>query len=327
MSIILYWGDDDFAIARAVAAIQESSLDPAWTSFNYEKILHEGDEAVIQALNQSMTPPFGMGNRLVWLVESTLTQHCSENLLAELERTLPRIPDTTVLLLTSKNKPDARLKATKTIQKYASIQEFSLIPPWKTDELKARVQQAAQELGIKITPDGVSLLAESVGNNTRQLYLELEKLQLLATSEGGAIDGKMVSSLVVVNTQNSLQLATAIREGNVGKSLSLIAELIDRNEPALKIVATLVGQFRTWLWVKMLLEAGEKDDRAIATAAGLGNPKRLFFIKQELQHTTATQLAATLPQLLSLELSLKRGGEPISTLQTHAIELCQLFRR
>jgi DNA polymerase-3 subunit delta len=77
----------------------------------------------------------------------------------------------------------------------------------------------------------------------------------------------------------------------------------------------------------MLLEAGEKDDRAIATAAGLGNPKRLFFIKQELQHTTATQLAATLPQLLSLELSLKRGGEPISTLQTHAIELCQLFRR
>ncbi len=61
-----------------------------------------------------MTPPFGIGKRLVWLVDSTLTQQCSENLLAELERTLPRIPDTTVLLLTSKNKPDARLKATKT---------------------------------------------------------------------------------------------------------------------------------------------------------------------------------------------------------------------
>ncbi len=48
----------------------------------------------------------------------------------------------------------------------------------------------------------------------------------------------------------------------------------------------------------MLLEAGEKDDRAIATAAGLGNPKRLFFIKQELQHTTATQLANTLPHII-----------------------------
>jgi DNA polymerase-3 subunit delta len=326
MSIIFYWGDDDFAIARAVTALQQSSLDPAWTSFNYEKFTHDGEEIVIDALNQAMTPPFGIGKRIVWLSDTTLMQQCSDSLLAELERTLSRIPDTTVLLLTSKNKPDARLKSTKTLQKYASIQEFSLISPWKTDELKQRVQQAAQELEIDITPAAVTLLAEAVGNNTRQLYLELEKLQLLAGGTNNAIDRQMVSSLVVANTQNSLQLAAAIREGNVGKSLSLIGELIDRNEPPLKIVATLVGQFRTWLWVKMLLEAGEKDDRLIATAAGLGNPKRLFFLKQELQTTKAIQLAATLPKLLSLELSLKRGGEPVATLQTHTIELCQLFR-
>jgi DNA polymerase-3 subunit delta len=326
MSIICYWGDDDFAIARAVMALQQSSIDPAWTSFNYEKLTHDREETVIQALNQAMTPPFGMGKRLVWLADTTLTQQCSENILTELERTLPRIPDTTVFLLTSKNKPDARLKSTKTLQKYASVQEFSLIPPWKTDELLTHVHQAVQELELKLTQDAIKLLAEAVGNNTRQLYLELEKLQLLAGDKATAINAKMVSSLVVANTQNSLQLATAIREGNIPKSLTLVAELIERNEPPLKIVATLVGQFRTWLWVKMLLEAGEKDERLIATTAGLGNPKRLYFIKQELQSLKASQLAATLPKLLSLELSLKRGNEPIATLQTHAIELCRIFR-
>jgi DNA polymerase III subunit delta len=150
-------------------------------------------------------------------------------------------------------------------------------------------------------------------------------LQLLAGDKSTAIDAKMVSSLVVANTQNSLQLAAAIREGNVGKSLTLVTELIERNEPALKIVATLVGQFRTWLWVKMLLEAGEKDEKVIATAAGLGNPKRLYFIKQELHQINATKIAAALPKLLSLELSLKRGGEPVATLQVHTIELCQIF--
>jgi DNA polymerase III subunit delta len=326
MSVILYWGDDDFAIAKAVDAIQKSAIDPAWKSFNYEKITPDKEDATISALDSAMTPPFGAGKRLVWLVDTTVMQQCSEALLAELDRTLPQVPDTTILLLTSKNKPDGRLKSTKTIQKYANVQEFSLIPPWKTEELIQRVQIVAKELGLKIAPDAVQLLAESVGNNTRQLYLELEKLQLLAGGAGQQIDRAMVASLVVANTQNSLQLAAAIRQGDVGTALHLVSELLNHNEPALKIVATLVGQFRTWLWVKMLLEAGEKDDRVIATAAGLGNPKRLFFIKQELQATTADRLAASLPKLLDLEFNLKRGSEPNSTLQMHAIELCHIFR-
>ena len=108
----------------------------------------------------------------------------------------------------------------------------------------------AQELGLKLTKDAIQLLAESVGNNTRQLYLELDKLQLLAGGAGEQIDRVMVASLVVSNTQNSLQLAAAIRQGDVGTALQTIEELINHNEPALKIVATLVGQFRMWLWVK-----------------------------------------------------------------------------
>jgi DNA polymerase III subunit delta len=326
MTIILYWGDDDFAIAKAVKAIEHSSLDPAWVSFNYEKIAPERDDAIVTALSQAMTPPFGTGKRLVWLADTTLTQSCSEESLAELERTLPQVPATTILLLTSKNKPDGRLKSTKTIQKFANVQEFSLIPPWKTEELSQRLQIVAKELGLKLTKDAIELLAESVGNNTRQLYLELEKLQLLAGGEGQEIDRVMVTSLVVANTQTSLQLAAAIRQGDVGKALKTIEELMNHNEPALKIVATLVGQFRTWLWVKILLEAGEKDDRVIATAAGLGNPKRLFFIKQELHGIAADRLASSLLKLLDLEYSLKRGSEAISTSQIHSIELCQIFK-
>ncbi|PSB50689.1 DNA polymerase III subunit delta [Chamaesiphon polymorphus] len=322
MSVILYWGDDEFAIAKAVNAIQQSALDPAWMSFNYEKIPPEREDAAIVALDAAMTPPFGTGKRVVWLADTTLMQQCSEQLLAELERTLPQVPATTILLLTSKNKPDGRLKSTKTIQKYANVQEFSLIPPWKTEELSQRVQIVAKELGLKLTPDAVQLLAESVGNNTRQLYLELDKLQLLAGGEGQQIDRKMVASLVIANTQNSLQLAAAIRQGDTGTALQLITELIDRNEPALKIVATLVGQFRTWLWVKMLVEAGEGlvEEQDLC-------PNRIFFIKQDLQSPTADRLAASLPKLLDLEFNLKRGGETISTLQMHAIELCQGFRR
>ncbi|NER52975.1 MAG: DNA polymerase III subunit delta [Symploca sp. SIO1A3] len=181
MTIYLYWGEDDFAIAQAVSKLRESVLDPSWISFNYDKISPEQPDALIQALNQAMTPPFGMGGRLVWLVDTPLCQQCSENLLAELNRTLPQIPQESVLLLTSRNRPDGRLKSTKLLQKYAHIREFSLIPPWKTEQLVQRVKSCSREVGVKLTPAATELLAQSVGNQTRQLFQFVEQLPRLVT--------------------------------------------------------------------------------------------------------------------------------------------------
>lgn len=326
MPIYFYWGEDDFAIAQAVNKLRDHTLDPQWSSFNYDKIPPDQSNAVIQGLTQAMTPPFGMGKRLVWLVNTTLGQQCSDALLAELERTLPVLPDSSVLLLTAKNKPDGRLKATKLLQKHAEIKEFSPIPPWKTEQLVQQVRQIAQEVGIKLTPDSTELLAQAVGNNSRQLYVELEKLRLYAGDRHQPLDTDAVTALVTATTQNSLQLAAMIRQGQVGPALELVADLIRQNEPALRIVATLVGQFRTWLWVKLMLEAGERDERAIAQAAEVSNPKRIYFLQQEVRHLSAQQLQQTLPLLLELEASLKLGAEDVATLQTKVIELCQICR-
>ncbi len=327
MSIYLLWGEDDFALSKAVDALRLSVLHPDWTSFNYDKISPEPADGVILALNQVMTAPFGVGRRLVWLVDTTLCQHCSEELLAQLERTLPVIPESSVLLLTTRTKPDGRLKSTKLLQQYAKVQEFSLIPPWKTEQLLQLVRQGSQEVGVKLTNAAAKLLAELVGNDTRQLFNELEKLKLYAGTSpinGRVIDDKAVTALVSCNTQNSLQLANAIRQGNQETALVLVAELMAHNEPALKIVATLSGQFRTWLWVKLMIESGEGDDKAIASAAEVGNPKRVYFLRQEVKFLSAQRLASTLLVLLELESSLKRGGEPLLTLQTKVIELCQV---
>lgn len=329
MSIYLYWGGDDFALEKAADALHKRVLDPQWATFNYDKIPPDQPDPVIQGLNLAMTPPFGMGSRLVWLVDTTLCQNCSEALLTELERTIPAILESTVLLLTTKIKPDGRLKSTKLLQKFAEIKEFSLIPPWKTEQLQQKVRQVAQEVGVQLTNSAVELLAESVGNNTRQLFNELEKLQIYACTphlqgmKQGVIDQEAIAALVTSNTQNSLQLATAIRQGNESRALTLVADLTNHHEPALRIVATLIGQFRTWIWVKLMIEAGERDEK-IAQAAEVSNPKRVYFLRQEVKSLSLGQLTSTLPSLLELEASLKRGADSLSTLQTKVIELCQL---
>lgn len=332
MPVYFYWGEDEFSLNQAVTTLRDRTLDPQWASFNYDKIPSETAEAPIQALNQAMTPPFGMGQRLVWLVDATIAQRCSEALLAELERTLPGIPDTTVLLMTSRNKPDGRLKSTKLLKKYADVREFSPIPPWNTDQLIQQVERTAKSVGVALTSEATEQLAEAVGNNTRQLWSELEKLRLYACNslrDGKAeptapLDIDIVSTLVTATNQNSLQLAAAIRDGKTPEALGLVADLLSQNEQPLRIVATLVRQFRTWLWIKLMVESGERDERAIAQAAEIPNPKRVYFLRKEVQSLTSQQLQATLPILLELEFSLKFGGEPEATLQTKVIELCQV---
>ncbi|MBE9048011.1 DNA polymerase III subunit delta [Pleurocapsales cyanobacterium LEGE 10410] len=326
MPVYLYWGEDDFAIAQAVEKLQARLIDPNWLQFNYHKLIGDRAEAIIEGLNQAMTPVFGMGERLVWLANTNLCQQKpSADLLEELKRTLNSIPETSHLLLTTDKKPDGRLASTKLLREYAQVKDFSLIPPWKTDLIAAQVKETAQTIDLKLAPGAIALLAESVGNNTRQLWNELEKLKIYRGEEERIVNQNDVSALVLCNTQNSLQLAAAIKEGRADRALGLVTDLIDRNEPALKIVATLIGQFRTWTIVKLMQQAGARDNRAIASAAGISNPNRLYFIRQEIQQATTEQFLATLPLLLELEYSLKSGAEALSTLQAKTIELCLIF--
>ncbi|MGB5592771.1 MAG: DNA polymerase III subunit delta [Crocosphaera sp.] len=325
MGIYLFWGEDDFAIAQTVKKLRETILDPNWIQFNYHQIPGEDANSTLEALNQAMTPVFGMGGRLVWVVDSSLCQQCSEAILTQLQRILPAIPDNSHLLFTSSKKPDRRLKSTKLLEKYADIREYSPIPPWKTDELIKKVKQVAQEIGVKLTPRAIELIGESVGNNSRQLWNELEKLYLYGQEENKPLDEKVIATLVNANAQNSLQLAQTIRSGNQDQGLQLISELLSRNEPPLRIIATLVGQFRTWAIIKLKIEAGENDNKIIAKAADIANPNRLYFLRKELQSVSGKKLLATLPILLDLETRLKRGHDPLQTLQIKVIELCRLF--
>lgn len=326
MPVYFFWGDDDFRLMQAVATLREQSLDPAWASFNYDKLASDQPDALMQALNQAVTPPFGMGQRFVWLPDTSLAQRCSEDLLKELERTLPVIPESSVLLLTSPTKPDGRLKSTKLLQKHSEIREFSTIPPWKTEQLQKHIIQAAGEKGLTLTATAVDLLVDAVGSNTRQLMVELDKLALYQEDHTQPIDADTVSALVTVTTQNSLQLAIALREGNTAKALNLLADLIQQNEAPLRIVAVLVNQFRTWLWVKLMTEQGIRDERAIAQAAEVNNPKRIFFLQKEVRGLSLNPLKKVLPLLLELEFSLKQGSDDIATLQTKIIEISQLFQ-
>lgn len=329
MPIYFFWGADEFRLKKAVTALRDRTLAPSWASFNYDRLGPDLPDAPMQALNQAMTPPFGMGKRMVWLADTTIGQRCSEAVMVEMARTLPLVPASTVLLLTSPNKPDGRLKSTKLLKKHADVREFATIAPWQTDQLVGQVKRVAQEMKLRLTPESAELLAEAVGADTRRLYNEVEKLSLY-WSENGSIKTEplppaVITQLVAVSTQTSFQLSEALIAGRTDQALSLASDLLANNEPALKIVATLVGQFRRWLWVALMTAEGERDMRAIAKAAEINNPKRIYILQKQIRGCSPTQLRKALSLLLDLEFSLKRGAPDETTLQTKMIEIASCF--
>ncbi|MEI2579923.1 DNA polymerase III subunit delta [Scytonema sp. PRP1] len=320
MPIQIYWGEDEFLIHRATQELRAHILDKDWNCVNYSEYPPDSKETIPQAFADIMTPPLPTGGRLVHLPNSSLLGVCSKKALVKLEHLLPAIPETNVLLITSFNKPDGRNKSVQLLLEYALLKEFPLIPQWQTDALIQQVRTFALEIDVNLTFDGCRQLVESVGNNTRLAFTELEKLKTYA--QGGIVNTSVVRDLVSASAANSLQLARAIRLGNVSQALELVENLISCNEPALRIVATLTTAFRTWLIVKLMVAAGCKDDSAIAKVAELKNPKRLYFLRQEVATVSVAKLQNALKVLLELELALKNGGDDKLTLQTQIIKLC-----
>ncbi|AFY74459.1 DNA polymerase III, delta subunit [Synechococcus sp. PCC 7502] len=330
MTMYFFWGDDEYKITQTVKKLKLELIDPLWADFNELKVNAGSDLDMIAAFNHACTAPFGNGDRLTWLADTTIAQKCSDSLLAELERTLNYLPEQSHLVFTSSTKPDGRIKSTKLLQKYAKVQEFSLIPGWNTEAIAQLVKDIATSEGVNLTKDGIDFLVEAVGADSRRLVMELQKLKLLNDSSkpdaSKPLNAKAIAQLVNQTAHNSFQLATAIRLGQVSQSLTLLTELLNNNEAGLRIAATLTTQFRTWLWVKVLQDAGERDDKAIATAAEISNPKRVYYFKQEVQHLKSQNLIKALSVLLQLEQGLKRGANETAVLQTAVIELCTLTK-
>ena len=320
MPVHLFWGEDEFKLQREVAQMRSQVLDQRWQDLNYTEYPPNSKDSIEQALADINTPPIGSGGRLVYLPSSSLLGATSKEMLQQLKNILPNIPATNVLLMTSTTKPDSKNKLVKLLLSHATVKEFPLIPPWLTDALKKLVGDLASVIGVTVANDACQLLVKLVGNNTRLLHTELEKLKLY--TNGRTINADAIKALVLPNANNSLQLANAIRSGNVAAALELVENLSNCNEPALRIVATLITSFRRWFVVKLCVIDGWKDDAAIANLGEIKNPKQLYFIRQEIASVPITRLQNALEVLLQLELMLKTGWDEKLALQTQIIKLC-----
>ena len=339
MPIHLIWGDDYEASNREIEEIIGKVIDPAWKSFNYSQIDGNDPKQSFRALEEVQSSPLGSGGRVVIIRRSPFCNGCSVELANKLEQAIKLIPDNTHMILNNSNKPDKRLKTTKLIQKYIESNTFSeeknftLPLPWDINGQRNLVKNIANKLNLKMNHETINLIVESIGNDSSIINTELQKLALLsdATHEKSnantstEVTPELVKKLIQNNSTNALEIASLLLKGERAIALNKIKSLLEYGEPALRLIATLTGQSRGWLWVNLLDEQGNQDAKEIAKIAGIANPKRIFVIRKQIQGKSLETLLELMKKLLKIEASIKLGTNPIDAFKDNLLTESKMF--
>jgi DNA polymerase-3 subunit delta len=219
---------------------------------------------------------------------------------------------------------DKRLKVYKQLLKFAQCFEFSLIPSWRSDLIEEAIATQAKRLKLRLSGDIIGYLAEAIGNDTIRAASELRKLATYA--DGQPVQFKAVQNLIPCQTQSNLQLAEAVCRGETEIVVRLLDELLARSEPLRVIVATLLTQFRTWLWVKSAIANGIKSNAIIAQLCGVGNPNRLYYLRQEVTAVPIHKLILAVTRLVELDMAIKQGLAGASSVMPSLVAIARLFK-
>ncbi len=333
MPIHLLWGDDYASSIREIENIIQTYIDPAWSSFNISRFDGNDSHQSFKALDEIKSAPLGEGDRIVLVKRSPFCNGCSIELANKLEQSLNLIPEKTHLILYNSNKPDKRLKITKLIQKkiqsipLSSEKSFVLPLPWDIAGQRNLIRNIAHELKLKINNQITDLIIESIGSDSSLIYTELKKISLLSEARGGKITSEgereilieIVNALIQSHSTNALEIANHILQKDTVLALEKINYLLQNGEPALRLLATLNGQFRGWLWVKLLDSQGKQDVNDIAKIAGITNPKRIFVIRKQIQGKPSAMFLELMQKLLKIEASIKFGLKPIDAFKDNLL--------
>ena len=333
MPIHLIWGDDYEASNRAIEEIIQKVIDPVWKSFNHSQIDGNDPKQNLRALEEVQSAPLGNGGRVILVRRSPFCNGCSIELADKLEQVITLIPDNTYLILNNSNKPDKRLKTTKLIQQSIkanslSQEESFILPlPWDINGQRNLVRNILHKLNLKMNHETIDLIVESIGNDSSLINTELQKLKLLSEAVNKKSDAddpqeiskELVKKLIQNNSTNALEIANYLIKEERIIALNKIQTLLKNGEPALRLISTLTGQARGWLWVHLLDSQGHHDVKDIAKFAGIANPKRIFVIRKQIQGKSMEELLGLMKKFLKIEASIKSGSNPIDSFKDNLL--------
>ena len=136
----------------------------------------------------------------------------------------------------------------KSIRPLANVQTFPLPMP---RELPQWIRQRAQKLGVNVEPKAVGTLAETIGNDTRVIDMELQKLSLYRA--GQTVRQEDVEEMVShAKEANIFAAVDAVIEGRAGAAIRMVQQMLDSGRPPIYLITMIARQVRLLILAKYL---------------------------------------------------------------------------
>lgn len=310
----LFYGPDEFRMERFLSKVRESFIPESSRDFNLEVCYgDEGDPSEI--VNHARTIPFLASNRMI------IVRRTQEFTTDQLDKFLPYLddPSPTTCLIFISPRTDFKRRFYKKIRASGFAVNFSEL---KSNQIVPWIRRTGKELGLNIDSQACIYLQQVVGNRLRDLYSEVEKLQLRYGS--GDIGKEQVRELAIHGRIYSIfELMDALSDKDRSESLSVLNRFLeeeDKRSGPLQFLGMLNRQMGLLWQTKTILENNGKT-KDVASKLGLIPFSASKLIKQS-KHWTPDELEEGISLLFMADRLLKAGSRPGPILESLILSLC-----
>lgn len=285
-------GEEPYYIDQLTDLMEKKVIPQDEWDFN-RIVLYGNDIKVADIVNASRLFPM-MGDRQIVIVKEAQLVGDIESL----SDYYGTFPDTTILVIAYKKKPDKRKALFAKAEKMGLFFVSEQIRDYRMPDFILSVAAAKK---LIISPEVAHLLADHIGNDLEKLMNELDKLVLVTKATSCLVTPELVELHIGISkTYNIFELLRAVVQKDIGKAFQ-IAQHFGRNEKEHPIQATLPVLFNFFsnLMIVFYLPRRSKDD--IIKALGISGfqakdyitgvqmyaPKKVYDIIHEIRMTDA----------------------------------------
>ncbi|GAB4442725.1 MAG: DNA polymerase III subunit delta [Chloroflexi bacterium OHK40] len=314
--LYLFFGPDEYSRSEALARLR-AAVPADVAELNVVRL--DGRRLKLDALAAACeAAPFLAERRLV-IVTDALKHTKAGKEREELRAYLERVPATCDLVFVESDDLDRRSILYTQLKKVGEVREF--LPP-QGGEVLHWLADLARRLGARLEPAASQRLAELVGNDTRALATELEKLATYV-GKGGTITVDAVDTLVQDRQeQNLFAFIDELSARRMGPALRGARALLEEGQAATYVLFMLARQVRVLLGVQELAARRMRPDEI---AAELG--QKPFVVRKAMDQARSFargELERLHDRLLELDVATKTGRIQADTaLELFVAEVCQ----
>ena len=309
-SLSLFTGTDQgqFEVMKSqvLKQIGYDSADLNFAYFDMKEVVYKDVELELVSL------PFFADEKIVILdhfvdITTAKKRFLTDDELKSFEEYLDNPSATTNLLIFAEGKLDSKRRLVKLLKRDAKV--FDAVEA-KEQELRQYFQKWSQKQGLQFANRSFENLLVKSGFQFSEIQKNLLFLQ--SYKEDSVIEEEDIVNAIPKTLQDNIfDLTQFILTKKMDQARDLVRDLTLQGEDEIKLIAVMLGQFRTFTQVKILAESGQTESQ-IASSLGsfLGrnpNPYQIKFALRDSIGLSFSFLKQAISYLIETDYQIKTG--------------------